>query len=254
MIRCRPSVSVSRPASPIRGPDLVAERLGRDHQRVDRRQRAPLAGQRPGVALGRAHDDLAPAPRPAVVSTRHGPDRASPASARGCVTPRRSTARARPRTSRAGCTAAQCGVYVAPRTRGARAAVGWPRRRPAARRSSGPTPHARASSTSARSRRSWTRCAPASSVPPCCQCASMPSAATTRPTSPTVSRIAAQHPDGGVAAGAAADAGPRRRAIRAAEAGNSAEHQPPLRPEAPKPGHLALEHHDAQRRARPRAR
>jgi hypothetical protein len=60
----------------------------------------------------------------------------------------------------------------------------------------------------------------------------MPSADTTRPTSATVSCMA----DSIRTAPARPPVGPSaERAILAADAGNSAEHQPPLRPEAPKP-------------------
>ena len=64
-------------------------------------------------------------------------------------------------------------------------------------------------------------------VPPLTQSHAMPSSATAFPTSSTVSRIAAPI--------ASAAAGPCRRASFAADAGNSAEHQPPLRPLAPNP-------------------
>ena len=56
---------------------------------------------------------------------------------------------------------------------------------------------------------------------------SMPSAAVTRPTSSTVSCMARYM--------ATAARRPAIRSSLAREAGNSAEHQPPLRPEAPKP-------------------
>ncbi len=44
---------------------------------------------------------------------------------------------------------------------------------------------------------------------------------------------------------------PLIRASLASEAGNSAEHQPPFRPDAPIPGDLPLAHHDPDRRVAP---
>ena len=56
---------------------------------------------------------------------------------------------------------------------------------------------------------------------------SRPSASATRPTSTTASCIARRM--------ATAASAPCRRAIPLEAGGNSAEHQPPLRPDAPKP-------------------
>ena len=64
-------------------------------------------------------------------------------------------------------------------------------------------------------------------MPPFTQSHAMPSAATALPTSSTVSRMAAPI--------ASAAARPCRRVSAASLAGNNAEHQPPLRPLAPKP-------------------
>ena len=64
-------------------------------------------------------------------------------------------------------------------------------------------------------------------MPPFTQSQAMPSAATALPTSSTVPRIAARI--------ASAASRPWRRVSAASPAGKSAEHQPPLRPLAPKP-------------------
>jgi hypothetical protein len=65
------------------------------------------------------------------------------------------------------------------------------------------------------------------SAPPLAQWQSMLSAATTRPTSSTVSSMARYI--------AMAWSRPAIRSSLARDAGKYAEHQPPLRPEAPKP-------------------
>jgi hypothetical protein len=67
----------------------------------------------------------------------------------------------------------------------------------------------------------------------------MPSASATRPTSMTDSCIALRT--------ATAASGPCLRAIPFEAGGNSAEHQPPLRPEAPNPV-IALDDRDPKRR------
>ncbi len=64
-------------------------------------------------------------------------------------------------------------------------------------------------------------------VPPLAACASMPSSSAARRTSSTAPRIAACR--------ASAPARLDRFAIESREEGNNAEHQPPLRPLAPKP-------------------
>ena len=66
-------------------------------------------------------------------------------------------------------------------------------------------------------------------VPPLTTSAAMPSAAATRATSSTVSRIAACW------ASAPAREPPASAARCSREAGKRAEHQPPLRPDAPNP-------------------
>jgi hypothetical protein len=123
------------------------------------------------------------------------------------VTPCRSAASARPRTSRAGCSAAQCGLYVPPSTPDAPQIA----RAAAASRTVCPA---------ACSRRNWAGVRASDTVPPLAKWQSMPSAAAARPTSSTVSSSAA------CIAGVTA-------------AGNRAEHQPPLRPDAPKPQYSA---------------
>ena len=64
-------------------------------------------------------------------------------------------------------------------------------------------------------------------VPPLAQWQSIPSSAATLPTSSTVCCIARYM--------AIADSRPAIRSSLASDAGNRAEHQPPLRPDAPKP-------------------
>ena len=120
------------------------------------------------------------------------------------ATPRRVTTSARPRTSRAGWIAAQSGVYVAPRVRVARS------RSPASAGESTWSPY------SARARASWAWFRASTMVPPLAKWQSIPSARVTRWTSSTEARIAAS-------------------CASPSDVGNSAEHQPPLRPEAPKP-------------------
>ena len=58
MISRRSSLNVSRCAQPDLLEERVGQRLGGDHQRVDRRDRAAQAGQASGEAFGRAHDDV----------------------------------------------------------------------------------------------------------------------------------------------------------------------------------------------------
>ena len=130
-------------------------------------------------------------------------------------TPRRSTARASPRTSRRGLDRAQCGVYDAPEHPVAptqRADASSAAQEPAV----GPGPRAAAPGVRA-----------SVTVPPFTQSQAMPSSAAALPTSSTVSRMAAPI--------ASAAARPWRRVSAASLAGNSAEHQPPLRPLAPNP-------------------
>ncbi len=95
------------------------------------------------------------------------------------------------------------------------------------RRSSSPKPNFRASATSLAARSSCAADRASWIVPPLAQWQSIPSAAATRPTSSTVSCMARYM----------ATAGPRPaiRSSLARDAGNNAEHQPPLRPDAPNP-------------------
>ena len=58
MMRWRPSAKVSRSTEPDLVPRVGGERLGRQHEGVDGRQRAGLPAQGARVALGRADDDL----------------------------------------------------------------------------------------------------------------------------------------------------------------------------------------------------
>jgi hypothetical protein len=84
-----------------------------------------------------------------------------------------------------------------------------------------------AAATSSSARASWAGVRATAIVPPLAKWQSMPSAAATRPTSSTVSRIAC--------CWASAPSRSASAARPAALLGNSAEHQPPLRPDAPNP-------------------
>ena len=141
-------------------------------------------------------------------------------------TPCRSTASAKPRARRAGWSAAQCGVKVAPKTFVAPisslASLG-----PSHRTSSTPSPSARDWSIAASAR---SRCASflaRDTEPPLAKWHSIPSATALVPTTSTLSCMAVRM--------ARMAATPCRRAKATSEAGNSEEHQPPLRPDAPKP-------------------
>ena len=229
-------------ASPICVPDRRGQRLGGDHQRVDRRD-ARAAGPRSagGVALGGAHARPRRARRRASVLDPAGLDRRDRGCARRSCTPRRSTAAARPaheprRVDRGAVRGVRRrrGRPVAVEHRGAprrrRAAVRRPRRGP--RR--GPSRPRRAPGASCGRRagqrdraalwRSGRRC-PRRRRPgrPRRRCRASPGAGPAR----------------AVAAG-------RRGQRRASEAGNSAEHQPPLRPGRAEAGDLGLEHRDPQ--------
>ena len=160
---------------------------------------------------------------PRSVTTRRGPTavavvRLDDARRRGARRPARAPARA----ARAGCVRSPaCTTRPAP---------AWRRRAPT------PPPPGR----------SPPRPGPGAAAPGCGRgrsCRPSPSrrrcppSATALPTSSTVSRIAAPI--------ASAAARPCRRVSAASLAGNNAEHQPPLRPLAPKPATCAL-HHDAR--------
>ena len=98
---------------------------------------------------------------------------------------------------------------------------------PSQRRSSSPNPSARASSTSASARARWASLRTRSTEPPLTKWQSMPSLAALAPTTSTVSCMARR-----IARMAST---PCWRASAASEVAKRAEHQPPLRPEAPKP-------------------
>ncbi len=122
--------------------------------------------------------------------------------------------------------AAQCGVYVPPSTPAAAT------RSPASAavssaRSAEPNPYSLASATSAVARSSCAGDRASCTVPPLAQWQSMPSAVTAAATSSTVCCIARCM--------AIAASRPAIRASLPSDAGNSAEHQPPLRPDAPNP-------------------
>ena len=144
------------------------------------------------------------------------------------VTPSASTTSARPRTSFAGCSLAQAGSNIAPGSSPSRPVA--PNREPTVRWSqySGrSTPNRRSSATSALANSRCTALRANTTVPPRSKSQSMPSSRATRPTSSTVSTIACRI--------ATAASKPCWRSSDPGERGNSAEHQPPLRPDAPKP-------------------
>ncbi len=142
------------------------------------------------------------------------------------LTPCRSQAAARPCTSLAGWIAAQSSVYVAPRVRVAsRMAVASG----ALSSERSDRPQASASATSARARTSWAFERAREIVPPRAYEQSMFSSAATRPTSRTEPRIASCW------ARALDRDDPGSAASEEREAGKSAEHQPPFRPDAPNP-------------------
>ena len=93
-------------------PDLLplvdVERLGADHQGVQRDEVPATTRQRRRVRLGGDHDDVGT--HPSVVG-QHLAGAISTTEVRSCsTTPQRRTADATPWTSRIGCSAAQWGV------------------------------------------------------------------------------------------------------------------------------------------------
>ena len=226
MTRCRWSANVSRLRSPIRAQTSSAQRLGRDHQRVDRCEGPAQPGQLGGEALGGADHDLGADPAVRGASRRRARSR-SPACARARSRPSRSTARARPRTSRAG----WIGRAVRRVRRPEHAGCGQPgarlvgaEQREVVLAEAPP----RASATSARARSSCTRRARDDDRAALGELA-VDALGRDDPRRPRrrspASRGAARRPA----------RSPYRAASQATDAGNSAEHQPPLRPLAPKP-------------------
>ena len=208
-------------------PDLVpggpGERLGGQHERVDRHHRAALAGEAGRVALGGPHHHLG-------AHGARGGDRATRARSGARGSARGPAPRAARRRRRAGAPAARDG---SPRSRGctSRRGPGSPAAGPRSRPRRG-APGRRAPGT-ARARpppRARRHCGPvraSTTVPPLAN--GTPRRSATRPTSSTVAHISRCW------ARAAAGLEPGRRASLSCEAGNSAEHQPPLRPDAPYP-------------------
>ena len=224
-MRCRKSEKVSRRASPISSQVGRRQRLGGDHQRVDRDARPPVPGQLRGEALGRA--DHRPGAHHAVLGAHLARgDRRDP----GPLVDRHAAAFGGPRQpahqSRRVDGRAVGGVRRARDAVGAHDLGSPPRRRGAPGR-----PRPGPSAAPPRPRPGPARAGPAPRasriVPPLATCASMPSAPATRATSSTVARIAA--------CWASAASRPPSAASAGSSAGNSAEHQPPLRPDAPKP-------------------
>ena len=203
MIRCRWSENVSRRASPISSQTAGGQRLGRDDQRVDRHHRPRQPGQPGREPLRRAHDV-------------RRPHRA----AAGAHDARLDRERRRPLVEGdaaaghdLGQAADQSARVDGRAVRGVRRAEGPGRAQPLRRPRPGRAPGRR---TPARARASWALLRASTMVPPLAKWQSMPSARATRWTSSTEARIAAS-------------------CASPSDVGNSAEHQPPLRPEAPNP-------------------
>ena len=176
----------------------------------------------------------------AVVGARPARGRSPrPGCPRGSGPRRRSTAGARPRTSRAGARPRSRGVGRATDAGGR--GTPWPRRGPAAagRRRRCPTPARRDLLAGTRELDLGARERDGAAL----GCLRVDAFGRRDP----------QHLVDGARASRRAGRGRRARPTRAGRpaargTGNSAEHQPPLRPEAPKPGGLRLEHDDAEAR------
>ena len=209
------------------GPLLVGQRLGGDHQGVDRHDRPPVTRQPRGVALGGAHDDVG-ADRAVVGVDRARLDRedagalvdpaAAPLDRTGepAHEPERVDGRAVGGVRRP--------EGVGDRARWSRVSAGSSSR---SRPRRGPTPGVR------RPRRGRAAAAPrvraTMTVPPLAQWASMPSASSDPPDLVDARRASRR-------AGPARPPAPTPGAGQPVGGiGKSAEHQPPLRPEAPKP-------------------
>ncbi len=224
----------SRPAELL--PHVGAERLGRDHQRVQRQEPAPLAGLLGGVRLGRAHhrvggdgavrgDDAARARSRPLACARRGPRRGArrrrPGRARGG--PGRSARCGARTTRRAPPAAARAGAARPGRAGGCRPRAGPRSRLPST------LPRRRSSCGSEKATVSW---------PECTKPQSISSVAATRPISVTVpERLALGLQHGGIAALARVDGGLGRDERR---------HPAAVAPRRPEARDLALDHHDAQ--------
>ena len=240
-MRCRRSLKVSRSREPDPVPDVVGQRLGGDHQRVDRRDGAPQAGQPRGEPLGRADDHVgADRDRAGVTATRGSMrgDRGPLVERDAAAAPPRGPARA-PAAPGGWRRSAVCTSHRARSLACSRVArlVGAEQREVVL--AEAPLPGL------ARPRPARGPAAPASraatTVPPFAKWQSMPSAAATarRPRRRCPAWRGAGRPRArGRTASPASDTG----------AGNSAEHQPPLRPLAPNPATSRLQHGDPQRR------
>ena len=238
------SVKVS-PRGPgrSRAQTSARQRLGGDHQRVDRHDVARGPGSVGRPRLGGPDHAPAPARCRGRSPTRPRRERAAPASARRCGRPALDGARPARGPAGPGGSRAQCGVYVPPSTpaapHGSRDAVGVQQVRLVA-------PAAVRGDLGARPARAGPAVRASATVPPVAKSQSMP-----------LGRGDAADLVDGVAHGPRASRAPRRgRAggpARRPDTGNSAEHQPPLRPHAPNP---ATSRSTTQRRAatgRPRA-
>ena len=163
MIRWRWSAKVARPCQAGLGPEVVAERLGGDHQRVHRGQCPFLPPERPGVALGGPHHGGGP-DRAAVGGHRPRADVGGRRSVRRCAPPvvrppRPGRGPAGPdRGRRSGGCRWRPSTSVAPTMADASAAE-------SRRRSSSSTPPARAAATSSRARCSCTSVRASTTVP-----------------------------------------------------------------------------------------
>ena len=196
-------------------PERGGQRTGGDDQRVHGHDRARCA-LRPHASMARTVTRARTTPRS--VTTCRGP-----IESRWC--PRRS---ARPGARGGGEPADKPGGLDPCAVRGERRAehLAAPTSADASAASIRWTPSGPAWAASARARASWARERARMTVPPLTQSQAMPSSATTAPTPSTASRIAAR-----IASAARARAG----GPAPSKAGNSAEHQPPLRPLAPNP-------------------
>ena len=228
MMRWRASLNVSRWRSPISFPRGVGQRLGGDHERVERRERRAARRRRLDVKPSVARTTIRPAR--CRRSSRTRPDSMAVAPRALVDACRRAARPPRPGRGRGGPggwrRSAACRAAPSTPAASRRSAASA---RSSQRRSSSPSPNWRASASSSRSRTVWAglrgegeRTRPWRSGSRC------PPPSATRPTSSTVSYIARCM---AIAAGLAR----ARRHGRRRRIGSSAEHQPPLRPLAPKP-------------------
>ena len=250
MIRWRWSEKVWPSGQAGLGPERLGQRLGGDHERVHGRQRPALARQGRGPGL-EARTTTSAVTVPRAVRTS-GAGRAPPASiplGRLDGQHRRPLVEGHPSPlDRVGQPPGQPGRLERRAVRGvggpedARSppAAGGPRPPSSQRRSSSIEPEARGPRPPPSGPGPpGPGCGRPPPCPPLAKWQSIPSAA--RRAAHLVDRLPAWP-----AAWPSAAAGPCSRARRASEAAKRAEHQPPLRPEAPKPATSRLQHGDPQ--------